>query len=507
MAVGVQVTTSTLPGPGTVDTTPGDGYMAVYQTQRGNPNLPNRVSSLQAYRNLYGGAVSYGYGDNDMQCFFGEGGSHAWVQRVVGPAATAGTVTLNDTSTPTPLPTVQLQAGCPSIDPVAGTNLGNVTDPGSWSANVSVQPVASLVAGYFNLLVFYNGVQVENWGPFNTVAALVSAINAGSAYLLATNLASTGNNPNPAPLGNPTSLSAGTDDRSHITASTMGAALANFPAALGAGYVAIPGYDLTLVGNAIEAHCNTNGRIGHLSFTQGISVTSAQSAAASFRGTTGSQSVGAFWPWVTIPATGGGNVVVPPDGFVAGQRSATIQSTGAWQPPAGGYGQASFVTGLDPAAGVVSDTVVNTLDSAQINAIKPLAGTVALYGWNTLSLDTVNYPLLSQQDCLNIIGYELKTGLAQFDFFTIDSGGQLFEMMTTEAENVLQPFIAGNALYPGPADSDGNPTDPGYLIDTSMNTAQTAQADEALINVYVRLAGAAKLIPVGLIKVALGTAF
>ena len=509
MTVGVVVSTSTLPGPGSVDAAPGAAYLAVYQTLRGNPTVPTKVTSLDQYRGVYGAAVGWGFGDNDMQSYFGEAGNGgvAWVQRVVGADATAGTVTLNDGS-PTPQPTLELQAGCQSVDPVAGTNLGNVADPGSWSANVSVQPVASLVSGYWNLLVFYNGAQVEQWGPFDNVAAAVATINSSSSYLVATNLFSDGTSPNPAAAADPVSLSAGNDQRGSIEAATMGAALASFVSGIGPGYVAIPGYDLTLVGDAIEAHCNTYGRAGHLSFTQGVSPTSAMSAAAAFRGTTGSQAVAAFWPWVTIPNGQGGSIAVPPDGFVAGRRSATIQAIGAWQPPAGGnYGAAQFVTGLNPAAGVVTDTLVDTMDAQQVNVIKPIAGNVALYGWDSLSLDSVNFPLLSQQDELNILAYQLQQALLGLDYDIIDAGGQLFSSMTTEALGVLGPLIAAGALYPGPTGSDGNPSDPGYEIDTSMNNAQTAGADEALINVYVRLVGAAKLISVGLIKVALGTQF
>jgi hypothetical protein len=503
MTVGVQVNVSTLPGPGTVESANGSTYFAMYQTMRGNPITPTPIASPGQYASTFGPFVPYGFGTNDMAMFFGEGGTDAVIARVVGPAATAGDAVLEDA---TSTPTLTVTAGCPSINPVTGASIGNVADPGAWSSSVSVQPIASTLTGNFELLVFYQGVEEEHWGPFATVAAAVTAINASSSYLLATNMfdSASGTAAFPAPLTNPVALSAGSDDRTHITVTQYTAALAQFPEALGAGYVAIPGQDASIVGASLLAYGTPNDRLVHLSPVQGLTFEEAQAAAASFRGNTGSQNAGYFWPWVMIP----GGQVVPPDGFVAGRYSATSAKIGPWQAPAGPFGQAKFVIGLDPSAGVITDAIGNQLDTARVNVIRPKNG-VSLYGWRSLTTDLVNWDFLTQAGSIDLIATNLDTQEAQYDFALVDSLGQLFSKMTATAIDVLQPFITAGALYPGPLNAAGQPADPGYVIDTSsdVNTPVTLAANQAIIDVYVRPGPTAALISVGLVKVAVGSNF
>lgn len=509
MVVGVQLSTSTVPGPGTAQRPAGSGYIVAGQTLRGNPGLPVQVTSMQQFVELFGGQVSYGFLYNDLSVFFGEGGTNVWVCRVVGTAATAGSITLNDTSTPTASPTLQLFAGCPSIDPVTGNNLGNVKDPGAWSSNVSVQIVASQITGQYRIVVLYNGAQVEQWGPFADVASAVAKINSTSAYLYAVNLFSTGNNPNPAVQG-PTALSAGNDQRASITASTITAAFNNVPASVAAGqYATTPGYDASLTGTALESWAAANNCAFGLSPTEGMSESSVAAAAASFRGTTGSQNGGYFWPWVLAPNGSGGTVTVPPDGFVAGVRSRTIAKVGGpWQPPAGSWGVAQYVVGLDPASGIVTDAVGDSLNGEQVNVIRPKNG-VRLYGWRSLSTDQVNYYLLQQADVLNNIAAQLAAVESQYAFSVIDSVDQLGSELRNAAKGVLQPYIDADALWPGPPGSNGQPSDPGYLLDTGadVNTPQSIAQNKFGIAVYVRPAGAAETLPVSVVKVAVGNAF
>jgi hypothetical protein len=510
VTVGVLVNVSTIPGPGASQGGKGDIYFVPGQTLRGNPNQAVLIESMSQFVQLFGGPFGPGFLYNDLSMFFGEfpGGS-AYVARVVGAGSVAGSVALNDQSTGSGIPTLELQAGCPNIDPTTGNSLGNVPDPGAWSSAITVQPVASALAGQWKLYVFYNGVQVEDWGPFVDVPTGVAKINSASSYLYAANLFSTtsGVPGNPQPLTAPVALTAGNDERGTITSATMAAQLSVFLPQLGPGIVAIPGYDASIVGAALIAHGAANGRVVNLSPTQGMSNTSVESAAAAFRGTAGSQCAGYAWPWVTCPSPFG-PVVCPPDGFVAGLRGRTVAEIGPWQAPAGAWGVARFVTGLDPASGVITDAVGNALNDEHVNVIRPKAG-IRLYGWRSLSTDTVNYELLSEQDTLNLISYLLNVQLQQYAFAVIDSLGQLFSNMAQTAKSILEPLITAGALYPGPDSTNGQVSDPGYLIDTGsdVNTSATLAANQAAMNVFVRLSPTAELIPVGVVKVAVGTAF
>jgi hypothetical protein len=508
--VGVQLSTSTVPGPGAATRAPGSGYVVAGQTLRGNPNVPVMVESMQQFLQLFGGQVSYGYLWNDLSMFFGEGGTHAWVCRVVGTGALAGSITLQDGGG-TPQPTLQLFAGCPSIDPVTGNSLGNVKDPGAWSSALQVQVQPSQLTGQYKITVFYNGIEVEQWGPFPDVATAVTKINGASSYLYAVNLMSTntGAAANPAVIP-ATALSAGNDQRSTITSAMVASALSNVPTAIAAGLIAAtPGYDASLTGAALQSWAVANSCLVHLSPTEGLTVTSVAASAASFRGTAGSEHSCYTWPWVLIPNGSGGTTIVPPDGFVAGVRSRTIADVGGpWQPPAGNYGVARYVIGLDPASGAVTDTVGDTLNDEHVNVIRPKNG-IRLYGWRSLSTDMVNYALLTQADVLDNVAAQLSTVEQQYAFQVIDSLGQLGSELQNSAKQVLQPYITAGALYPGPTASNGQPSDPGYLLDTGpdVNTPQSIAQNQYGIAVYIRPAGAAEVIPVKVIKVAIGNAF
>lgn len=508
--VGVALSTSTIPGPGAAQRPPGSSGIVAGLTLRGNPGQAVQVTSMQQFNALFGGQVPYGFLYPDASMFFGEGGTDIWVCRVVGASATAGNLSLNDSSTPTPQPTLELFAGCPNIDPVTGNSLGNVQDPGAWSTNLSVQVVASQLTGNFRVLVFYNGAQVESWGPFPTVAAAVAKINSTSAYLTAVNLNSNGNNPNPAVMGSPTALSAGNDQHGAVTATNISAAFNRVPASVAAGcWATTPGYDASLTGDAMLAWGAANNCDVGLSPTEGMNQSSVAAAAANFRGITGSQNGGYFWPWVLIPDGNGGTLVVPPDGFVAGRRSATIAATGGpWQPPAGNWGVAQYVVGLDPASGAVTDAVGDSLNGEQVNVIRPKNG-IRLYGWRSLSTDTTNWELLQQSDILNNVAAQLATVEQQYAFSIIDSLDQLGSELRNAAKGVLQPYINAGALWPGPTGTNGQPTDPGYVLDTGadVNTPQSIAQNRFGIAVYIRPAGAAEVIPVSVIKVAIGNAF
>lgn len=512
MAVGVKVSTSTIPGPASSDPQPGSGYFVVGQTTRGNPTLPTLVQSLPAFSASYGPAYSFGFLTNDLTTFFSELGTHAWVRRVVGTGAVAASLTLNDRAG-SPLATLKITAGCGSISPSTGINLGNVADPGTWGNQLAVAVTDSLVTNNFLISIYQSGSLVETWGPYPNVAAAVLQINTSSAYVQATNMFSatftggTPSNANPADLS-ATSLSGGADDPGTVTSSVLGAALASFTADLGPGIVAIPGYDGSLVGAALVAHETANSRIATISPTQGLSSTAAASAAATFRGTTGSEGAGYAWPWVTVPNGSGGTLTVPPDGFIAGRYSATVAAIGPWQAPAGAFGAARFVTGLDPASGVVNDTVGDSLNDNHVNVIRPKQGT-RLYGWRSLSTDTLNYELLTQKATLNLLAWQIGNSLQQYVFAVIDAQGQLFDQIDTDILQILQPLIDAGALFPGPVDSSGAPSDPGWLIDTGsdINTPLTLQANQALVATYVRLSPSAELILASVNKVAVAVAF
>lgn len=485
---GVVVQTGTIPGPEQIDQAPGAAYFVPGLTERGDATQPVLIRSMSEYVQLLGNRVTYGSLFDDLSVFFGEGGVKAYVMRVVGPAAAAGSTTLKDSSVSPGINTLQI----------------NAKNPGSWSANISVQIVASALANQYKVLVFYSGVQVEVWGPFPDIVTCVSVINAQSGYIAAVNLASTSPAPsnNPVAISNPVSLTSGTDDRAHVTGSTYIAALANFGQNLGSGMVAVPGQDSSIVGTGLIAHAAGNSRLAILSPVQGSSETSVIASAATFRGTPGSEFAGFFFPWVQIPDGAGGVRTIPPDGFVAGCHSSTQVTDGPYQSPAGKFGTAQYIVGLEMN---LSDADGNTLDSEHVNVIRPIAG-IRLYGWRSLSTDTVNYDLLNGRDTMNYVATVGKAALEQYVFGKVDAGGQFFGQIAATMRSILEPLRTRGGLYQQIGPDGLTLVDPGYLIDTgpSVNTLAVLGRNEVDVNVYIRVSPNAELLKLTVTKVAFG---
>src|SRR5690606_26180122 len=71
-------------------------WFAVGIAERGPANVPVRVTSLTQFERTFGPRDPGSPLFDAMETFFREGGGSAYVARVVGPSATASTVTLDD---------------------------------------------------------------------------------------------------------------------------------------------------------------------------------------------------------------------------------------------------------------------------------------------------------------------------------------------------------------------------------------------------------------------------
>jgi hypothetical protein len=249
---------------------------------------------------LLGNRVTYGAVYDALQTYFGEGGSRAYIARVVGGAATKGTLTVNDGSA---VPTVRFDA----------------QNAGAWSSTLQVQVDAGTQTNTYKVTLLLAGNVVEVHDNLPDPTSAVAAF-AASPYVRATNLGSATAAPgnNPATIA-ATSLSAGNDDRGTVNAAAMVTALAQFGPDLGPGAVAIPGQPSGNVGAGLIAHATANRRVALLAAGQGTSVASAVTAAKSLRNTAGADSAGFVHPWVQIPDGAGGLRTISPEGVRRGR--------------------------------------------------------------------------------------------------------------------------------------------------------------------------------------------
>ena len=474
MAVGINIRTATRSGP-VNPTVPASGrYFVVGQFDRGRTDVAQRVRSLAELEVLYGGRVSYGSAYDDLPMFFEEGGTEAHVIRVVGPAATVGTLTLD---------------GAGGVDSVRIDALG----AGAWSADVDVTVAAGSIAG---IKVTIDGPlegDTENYDNLESAAAVASAL-ATSRYVKGTDLGG----PIPVAIA-ATALSAGADDRASITATHMTNALDLLDIALGAGAVAIPGYASSLVGAGLMEHAKENRRLAILAAARGASDADYIAAAAARLAPDGEHG-GIFGPWLEVPLGNGVTKLVSPEGYVAAKRALAHLSEGPWATPIGEPSVARFVLGTERA---ITRAQGNTLEEANVNPIRVVQNTTRIYGYRSLSTDLANYALLIGRDVLNYVADEADRRLERFVGRPVDGKGQLLASVASELVGILDPMRQAGGLYERVV--DGQLIDPGYSVDVgpTVNTAAVLNANTVAAVVALRVSPVAALIDLTIVKAGL----
>lgn len=471
---GVNVRTATRSGPVNSSVPASGRYFIVGQFERGLVGVATRVASLAEVEVAFGSRVPYGSAYDSLRMFFEEGGVEAYVTRVVGPAATTGTITLND------------GAGTP----VAALKI-NAASPGAWSSAVTVAVTVGSNAGTFKLTVV-GPLDTETYDNLATSADAVSAL-VRSKYVRGVDMGAT-----PAPAA-AVALSAGTDDRSSVTATMMTNALTVFGPEYGTGAVAVPGYPSSTVGAALMAHAKTYRRIALLAAAVGATDADYLAAADSIIGSDGEYG-GIFGPWVRVPLGGGATKLVSPEGYVAAARARAHADAGPWRAPAGELSIARFIVGVERE---LTRAQGDALDEGQVSAIRTIAGTTRLYGWRSLSSDSDNYALLTGRDVLNTVAYAAEAALEPYVFRTIDAKGQLLGLVASELIGILDPMRAAGGLYERIV--DGEQVDPGYSVDVgpSINTDAVLSANKIAAVVALRVSPVGTLIDLTIVKAGL----
>ncbi|WP_053207948.1 hypothetical protein [Jiangella muralis] len=468
---GVTITTATRQGPVAPASDQAARYFVLGLTERGDATVPVRVRSLGEYEALLGQRVAYGALHDDLRVFFEEGGAEAFVARVVGPAASAGTLQLMDRATP-----------------AVATLSVTAASPGAWSTGMTVAVEAGTAAGTFRLVISYGGRVVERYDNIATPAAAVTR-TAASTWITVADLGSVTAAPDnlPAVLA-ATALSAGTDDRANVDAPEVVAAAARFAPELGAGIVAAPGYTADLVGPGLIEHARTHNRLVALAMDVDAVESEATAAAATLGALPGSEHAGLFYPWVLMP-DGAGARPIPPEGYVAACRARAHRDVGPWRAPAGQIAQSRYILGpsveLNRAAG-------DALDEGRVSAIRRIVNTTRLYGWRSLSPDADNYALLVGRDMLNYLAVQAEALLEPFVFETIDGGGRLLSRVESTLVGLVDPIRADGGLFERLTE-DGEQIDPGYSVDVG----ETVNTDAVLASNTINAVLAVRVSPVG----------
>lgn len=481
---GVAVAVGAVSGPSAPTIAPASTYFAVGLADRGPTDAPTLVTSFAQFETLFGPRTTYSPLWNDVKAFFEEGGTRAYIARVVGPAATIGTLT----------------GGLEDGQTEAETTLNIAArSAGAWSTQIGVRVLAGATAATYRLQVLLGGTIVHDWGNLSSPQEAVSRA-ASSPYVRITDAGSGGTAPenNPAPTSVLT-LAAGTDDRAAVTSTHYGTALNLFNRELGDGAVAIPGVG-TGVHAALIAHADANNRIALLSTTRNADKATLVGIAAALD----AKRAGLFAPWVRVPDEFGGTRAISPEGYVAGAR-ARAHATGPWRAAAGEISRGRYVVAPDQ---VFGSTDAEDLDDNKVNVIRTVANSTRLYGWKSLSADRENWEFLSSAETVNRVVTEIYAQVEQFVFDVIDARGHLLARLEGTLEGIVKPMADAGGLFARFDPSD--PTtllDPGYRVRVSgINNVGTAARNTVLAEVGIRVSATAADVLVTVTKAAVTAA-
>jgi phage tail sheath protein FI len=449
----------------------------IVRSQRGVPNAVHRVSNWSQFTEHFGWYLDTGYGAYAVRGFFDNGGSVAYVTRVVDASVAVGAAhTFED-------------GAAAALSVTAGYR--SEEDPGAWGNGVAIRIAPnSEVADTYDLFVRYNGRVVETWERLNhsTVAgapgqhpeALINDEMTGSKYITVVEEGDA----NPAVTDGAAdadadgfvSLSGGLDD------SLDGAELQNALAAALSRFdvhevqlVCCPESNDAVVVAAALSYCEGRGDCMFLGHTP---LGSDAGAAKSYgKGFQGSKVYGAlYFPWIQVADPIGTRRWVPPTGHIMGMFARTERERGIWKAPAG---NAARVNGaLDVQQHITDTDHTDLVKNGSVSAVRFIPGQgIVVDSSRTLSTSPlwlyVNVRLL-----FNFVKTSLKSGLR----WVVQEPND--ETLWNKVKyNSVTPFLMG--LWRRGAFGPGSPADVFTVkVDAENNPPENIQQGIFTVEVY-----------------------
>lgn len=455
--------------PGTISIPTSSGTWFVAGLSDRGPVTPQLVLSLNQFVQKFGTRQSYSVLYDCIEEFFREGGNRAYIARVVGPGATKGFVNLNDNAA--------------AISLVATAN-----GPGAWSGTYNVAVYA--VTGGFGIQVLDPTLAVvEDSGPLVDQNAAV-AWSAYSNYITITKGASA-NNPQ-ATSATGLTMSAGNDDRNNITDTQWNNALLTFGDNLGPGQLSAPGQTSTTRHSQLVSAAYLGGRVALLDLVDSATAATLIANIPSY--SVSSRFSAAFAPWVTIPGvTVGSTRSVPPSCVIAGMIASNDPNFGVDAAAAGNQGVSNYAIDLSQADW--DDTTRSSLNSAGINVLRRMFGSIRNYGWRSLAnpvtdaqwLDFGNGRLFS--DLQSELGF-----IAENYVFRNITQDTIDEFHGDLVSNLMDHWVAGDLYGATPGQA--------FVVDTSaaVNTPQTIANLELHAVCQVKMTPFAEYVQIQIVK-------
>ena len=438
------------------------------------PLIPTLVTSWSDYVTKFGSWNTVQVNDLPIAVylFFQNGGSQAYVTRIVGASAAKATRTLVD------------RAGSPD-----DTLVLTAVNEGAWGNNINISVTDSSISGLFNVVVYYNGATsgdvVERFTDLSMdpLAAryAVSVINSSSLYITALDAGSTsaGATKNPAIITN--QALAGGNNGGAVSSSNYSAALGLYNVIPNSLLLNLPGVVDAGTVNVALNYAETRDDVFVIIDGDDDEVTNQLSLAASYTST----SLGAvYYPRITIsdPTIGlGGSStatkLVGPGGAVMGLFARTDASRGVFKAPAGLQARIAGAVSVAPLTNAEYD-VLNTA-GAPVNAIKFVSGSgIVVMGSRTLKPGYVDKYVPVRRTLIYL--RKALVDLTEFAIFEPNDPA-LWRRINASISSFLTQFWSQGGLR-------GNTPSQAFFVKVDATNNPQSSIDNGIVNIEVGVA-------------------
>jgi phage tail sheath protein FI len=476
---GVTVTSGTS-APSTAPPTDTGTWFCAGITEKGSATAPTLIRSLSQYASTYGERVSYGVLYDSLQTFFEEGGTRAYVSRVVGPSPVTASVSGEI-----------LDAGGKKVLKMTASS------PGEW-AN-TLKPELTLTGENLVIVVKLGTTTVETSPTFKTNAEAISW-SANSAYI---RLAE-GSEAGTIAKTQTVEVKGGTDDHANATEATWLNALTLFTSDLGPGQVSMPGRTTATAQENLLTHAKEKNRLALLDGTDTPTAATLTAQAAVLRGKSTARYGGLFAPWVVIPGlTAGTTRTVAPCSLMAGLMARSDGSGGnPNQAIAGVNNLGRYVTGISQPNWTAAER--GTLSEGGVNVLRLINARVEPYDNVTLVNYVVDSTWLQLSNArLNMAICSRSAAVAERHLFAqLDGRGvEISKFNGDLVGEVLLPLLEAGALF----EENKQGPESAFQCNTgeAVNTTKTLSEGKLLAVIGVRMSPSAQTVNIEIIKEAL----
>ena len=463
---GVVVNATTDAPASGVPTDTGQWFVAGLTTS-GPVGVAQKVTSISSFVSKFGARASFSYLYDALETYFREGGTTAFVSRVVGSGSLRASTTFNDAT-----------AATIKVEAKHVGEYGNDLD-------ASVEVVSST----FRVNVYDVNNKLIEQTPYFASRTDAAAYNAQTIVISTTGA---GGNPVAAAAK---SLAGGVDGRANVVDATYADALKVFSRDLGPGQVSVPGVSTAAVQAALFVHAGDYNRVALPDLPNTPLVTTYASTADALRASANGAYGAFFGPWAVIPGLVGGTTrQVPYSAVQAGLIARNDQFFSPGRAVAGHNYPLQFVIDL---VGTFTDADRETALLKGVNLAKNVYGSLQTYGFRSavdpaVDASFVQFNYARQRMALSA---ELQHAADGFVFETIDGAGHTISAFENALTGVLLDAYSSGDLY-------GDVAEEAFRVETgpSVNTVESIALGQLNATVRVRMSPHAELVTINLTK-------